>query len=199
MAKSRRLRQLLSRLTFLEQNILPDERIDGNYTKKEQDLIKSFVLLIHAEIEAFIEDRAKEKMNQALSQWNSTRKKSNCLKSVLSFSGNELNFENDNNAKNIQYRVNKTVAHFMNSVVDKNHGVKEKNILKILLPLGIEINEIDQTWLGIMESFGSTRGNIAHNSMQVQNRLDRSTELNRIKNQIIPELEAIDELIRKLK
>lgn len=199
MAKSRRLRQLISRITFLENNILPEERIDGNYTRKEQDLTKSFILLVHAEIEAFIEDRAKEKMNQALLNWNSTRRKSNCLKSVLAFSGNELNFNEDSNSKNIQYRINKTVAHYMSSVVDKNHGVKEKNILKILLPLGIEINEIDQTWLGIMESFGSTRGNIAHNSLQVQNRVDRTTELNRVKTQIIPELEVIDDLIRKLK
>ncbi len=30
--------------------------------KKEQDLIKSFILLSHAEIEAFIEDIAKEKI-----------------------------------------------------------------------------------------------------------------------------------------
>lgn len=199
MAKSKRLNQLISRLQFLENNILPAVRTDGNYTKKEQDLIRSYVLLAHAEIEAFLEDKAKAKVNKALINWNTSRTKSNCLKSILSFTGFELNFENDPNAKNLQYRINKTVAHYMNSVVDKNHGVKEKNILKILLPLGIELSDIDQTWLSIMESFGSTRGSIAHSSLQVQNRIDRNSEVNRINLQIVPELTNLDELIKKLK
>jgi hypothetical protein len=199
MATSRRLRQLLTRLSFLENNILPAERVDGNYTKREQDLIRSFVLLTHAEIEAYLEDVAKTKVTKSLSDWNSSRVKSNCIKSVVSFVGNDLKFENDANSNNIQYRVNTTVAHYMRAVVDKNHGIKEKNILKVLLPLGIEINELDQTWLSVMESFGSTRGLFAHKSFNVQTSIDRNTELNRIKNQILPELTNIDLLIKKLK
>lgn len=199
MAISRRLRQLLNRLSFLENNILPAERVDGNYTKREQDLIRSFVLLTHAEIEAYLEDVAKTRVTKSLSDWNSSRIKSNCIKSVVSFVGNDLKFDNDVNSNNIQYRVNKTVAHYMNAVVDKNHGIKEKNILKVLLPLGIEINELDQTWLSVMESFGSTRGLFAHSSFNVQTSIDRNTELNRIKNQILPELTNIDLLIKKLK
>jgi len=199
MAMSRRLKQLTTRLSFLENNILPSERVDGNYTKKEQDLIRSFVLLTHAEIEAYLEDVAKTRVTKSLSDWNSSRVKSNCIKSVVSFVGHDLKFENDLNSNNIQYRVNKTVAHYMSAVVDKNHGIKEKNILKVLLPLGIEINELDQTWLSVMESFGSTRGLIAHSSFNVQTSIDRNTELNRIKNQILPELTNIDALIKKLK
>jgi hypothetical protein len=196
---SKRLKQLTNRLSFLENNILPSEKIDGNYTKKEQDLIRSFVLLTHAEIEAYLEDVAKKRVTKSLSDWNTSRTKSNCIKSIVSFVGHELKFENDVHANNIQYRVNKTVAHYMSTVVDKNHGIKEKNILKVLLPLGIEINELDQTWLSVMESFGSTRGLIAHSSFNVQTSIDRNTELNRIKNHILPELANIDNLIKKLK
>lgn len=199
MAMSRRLKQLTTRLSFLENNILPSERVDGNYTKKEQDLIRSFVLLTHAEIEAYLEDVAKTRVTKSLSDWNTSRTKSNCIKSVVSFIGHDLKFENDANSNNIQYRVNKTVAHYMNAVVDKNHGIKEKNILKVLLPLGIELNELDQTWLSVMESFGSTRGLIAHSSFNVQTSIDRNTELNRIKTQILPELTNIDALIKKIK
>jgi len=50
-----------------------------------------------------------------------------------------------------------------------------------------------------MDTFGSIRGNIAHSTHTVQNVIDRNTELSRIVNQIIPELEKIDELISKLK
>lgn len=199
MVKSRRLRQLESRLKFLEENILPAEKVNGNYTKKEQDLIRSYVLLSHAEIEAYLEDKSKERINKALTDWNTNRKRSNCLKSVLAFTGNEIDFNSDQHAINMQHRVNRTVAHYMSSVVDRNHGVKEKNITNLLLPLGIEYSELDQAWLGIMESFGATRGNIAHNTTQVQIQIDRNTEKSRIKTQILPELVRIDGLIRKLK
>lgn len=200
MAKSRRLKQLEKRLLFLEGNILPENKVTGNYTKKEQDLIRSYVLLCHAEIEAFVEDKAKERMEKAHKSWRDSRKRSNCLKSVLAYTGNDIDFKNDQNAiNNIEHRINRTVGHYLNSVVSRNHGIKEKNIVNLLLPLGLEYNELDQTWLSIMDAFGATRGNIAHNTSQVQNIIDRNTELNRIKNQILPELENIDDLIRRLK
>lgn len=73
MSMSKRLKQLTNRLSFLENNILPSEKIDGNYTKKEQDLIRSFVLLTHAEIEAYLEDVAKKRVTKSLSDWNTSR------------------------------------------------------------------------------------------------------------------------------
>lgn len=196
---SRRLQQLLSRLDFLEKNILPSEKIDGNYTKKEQDLIRSYILLSHAEIEAYLEDIVKNKIAKSLQSWNSSRRKSHCIKSVISFVGGDVSFENDNNADKLQYRINKTISHYQRAFVDMNHGIKEKNILKILLPLGIEFDELDQTWLSTMDSFGSTRGLIAHKSFTVSHTIDRNTELNRMKNQILPELANIDSIITKLK
>ncbi|MGO4710505.1 HEPN domain-containing protein [Chryseobacterium sp. 2TAF14] len=199
MAKSRKLKQLETRIGFLEREILPAARTDGNYTKKEKDLIKSFILLCHAEIEFFIEDIAKEKIQVSLRNWNSTRNKSNCLKSVLAFIGNEINFDNDSNGKILTHRMNRIVAHYFSSVIDKNHGIKEANILKVLLPLGIELHEIDVTWLSTMNSFGATRGLFAHSSNRVHSAIDRNTVLNQIKTQILPELEVIDSLVKKLK
>lgn len=199
MAKSRRLNQLLSRIAFLENNILPAERIDGNYTKKESDLIKSYLLLVHAEIESYFEDRVMEKVDSAFSKWTLTRKRSTCLKSVLAFSGNDLSYEHirKSDSNDIEFRMNKAVNHFK-SIINKNNGVKQNDILKLFIPVGIELNELDGTWLNVMESFGSTRGNIAHNSLRVHIQIDRNTEKNRINNQIIPEIERLDELIKKL-
>ena len=199
MAKSRRLTQLLSRLDFLERNILPAQRLTGNYTKTERDLIKSFLLLAHAEIEAYFEDIVTEKVKKALNKWTTERKRSACLNAVLAFSGNELSYENEKkvNSNNIVFRINRAVSHYL-GLVNKNNGVKEKNILNLILPIGIELSELDNTWLSVMEAFGTTRGNIAHNSSVVQQQLDRNTERDRIVNQILPEIERLDELIGKL-
>jgi hypothetical protein len=199
MAKSRRLIQLQSRISFLENNILPKERILGNYTKKENDLIRSYVLLVHAEIEAYFEDRAKEKANYALVKWVSFRKKSSCLKSILAFAGNDISYEGikKSDSNNIEFRINKAVTHFIN-LINKNNGVKQNNILNIIIPLGIELYEIDNTWLSVMDTFGSIRGNIAHSSLRVQNQIDRNTERDRVNLHILPEIERLDTLIRKL-
>jgi len=199
MAKSARLKKLIKRIEFLENNLLPREDPRGNYNKLEVELIKSFVLLVHAELEAYLEDKAKDKATKALANWTSRRKKSACLKSILAFSGNEINYDNEKREfkNSIEFRMNKAVTHYLN-LIKKNNGVKEHDILNILIPLGLEQDVLDETWLITMSSFGSTRGNIAHNTIGVQSVLDRTTELNRIKSQILPELIRIDGLIEKL-
>lgn len=199
MPKSRRLSQLETRITFLERNILPSASSTGSYTKIQQDLIRSYVLLVHAEIEAYFEDVAREKVRRALSNWMSTRKKSSCLKAVLAYSGNELSYEKEikNNSNNISFRLNKAANHFM-ALIQKNHGIKENNLLSILIPLGIELSDIDPVWLSTMEAFGNLRGTIAHNSTSIHTLIDRNTEVLRINTQIMPEIQRLDQLISKL-
>jgi hypothetical protein len=199
MAQSRRLVQLKKRIAFLEQNILPAERIDGNYSKVERDLIKSYLLLVHAEIEAYFEDKAKEKVSKSLNKWTTLRQKSTCLKSVLAFSGNDINYDklSKTESKSIEFRMNRAVNHFL-SLINKNNGVKQNDILNLIIPIGIELSQIDDTWLNIMDAFGSTRGNIAHNSIAVQRQLDRNTERDRVNNQILPEIVRLDELIKRI-
>ena len=199
MVKSKRLNQLLSRIKFLETRILPAERIDGNYTKVESDLIKSYLLLVHAEIEAYFEDKAKEKAQKALLKWKVERKKSNCLIAIMAYAGNDLTYEKlpKENSNNLEFRVNKAVSHFL-SLLNKNNGVKQNDILNVMIPIGIELSEFDETWLNIMDAFGMARGNIAHNSLKVQNQLDRNTEKSRINNFILPEIERLDGLMRNI-
>jgi hypothetical protein len=196
MAKSRRLRQLIARINFLDKNILPPQKIDGNYTHKENDLIRSYLLLVHAEIEAYFEDMVKAKAQKALDEWNRNRKSSRCLLGILAFSGNELNYDNLSKyeSNKIDTRINRAVKHFQDSI-EKNNVIKKNNIIKMIVPTGIEIDALDDTWLLVMDGFGSTRGVIAHNSLKVQSQLDRNTEKEKISNQILPEIEKIDKLL----
>ncbi|PXY00836.1 hypothetical protein DF185_13125 [Marinifilum breve] len=200
MANSRRYNQLQSRIIFLENNILPDVKINGNYTKKESDLIRSYVLLVHAEIESYFEDIAKLKIQKALQDWRSDRKKSNCLLAVMSFCSEEINWEriSKEEKSKFDFRVNKTVRHFIDKL-DSNHGIKSKNICNILLPIGIEISQLDDVWLGTMDSFGSKRGLFAHSAIQTQSQIDLVVEKNNININILPEIEIIDGLIKNIK
>jgi len=199
MPKSRRLSQLESRIIYLERNLLPPSSTTGNYSKIQQDLIRSYVLLVHAEIEAYFEDIAREKVRKALSRWMTNRKRSSCLKAVLAYSGNELSYESVRkvDSNNISFRLNKAVSHFI-ALIQKNHGIKEANLLSILIPLGIELRDIDPVWLTTMEAFGNLRGAIAHNSTSVHILIDRNTEVRRINTQILPEIQRLDHLISRL-
>lgn len=204
MAQSKFLKQLFKRVVFLEKNILPSENAYGKYSTKEQDMIRGYILLVHAEIEFYLESIARDKMQKALDRWMKHNKTSNCLQSVLAFTGNELNYNDAKQDKDkildrdITHRINRAVKHYFASNIDKNHGIKEVNILNILLPLGVKFADIDSAWLSVMDTFGAFRGRIAHSAYKVQSLIDCKTEKDRINKQILPEIENIDNLIRSL-
>lgn len=198
MANSSRHNKLLSRISAIERNLLPAVKISGNYTKKESDQIRSYVILVHAEIEAYFEDMASEKAQKSLDLWRTTRRKSNCLLSIMTFCAKDIIWDTKPDRHSIESRINKTVIHYLN-LLGKNHGVKSKNIRKILLPLGVEESEFDQTWLNIMDDFGKKRGSFAHTTHSVQSQIDLQTEKNRVDVQIIPEITRLDEIIKSIK
>ena len=198
MANSSRYNKLLSRISAIERNLLPAVKISGNYTKKESDQIRSYVILVHAEIEAYFEDIASEKVKKSLELWRTTRRKSNCLLSIMAFCAKDIIWDTKPDRHSIESRINKTVIHYLN-LLGKNHGVKSKNIRKVLLPLGVEENEFDQTWLNIMDDFGKKRGSFAHTTHSVQSQIDLQTEKNRVDVQIIPEIKRLDEIIKNIK
>jgi hypothetical protein len=200
MPNSARYNKLVSRVTFIEKNLLPSEKVSGNYTRKEQDFIRAYILLVHAEIEAYFEDAVKEVVVKARNKWSAERKKSACLLGIMSFVATELNWEKESetNRNSIEFRINKSVSHFI-AKLNKNHGIKSDNIKSLLLPIGVENSELDQTWLNTMDSFGSTRGGIAHTTHSVQNQIDLKTEKDRINIYILPTIDTLDQTIRKIK
>lgn len=143
--------------------------------------------------------------------WDSTGNTSRTLICLLGFSGltmdqppDTLNITRGNpDDHNKRLKISKKIAISVNSfrkVIDNNHGVKEKNILALLLSIGIESDDLDPAWLATMNTFGEKRGLVAHTSatlyMTVQPP-DPATEINTVK-QITQELLKIDELINKL-
>lgn len=191
MANSRRYIQFKNRIKAIERNLVPPIKPSGNYTKKEQDQIRSYLLLTHAEIEAYLEDIAESKAKSAFTKWKNARTKSNVLLALITFSKKALK------GNNIENRVHSALTSFIQSL-NQNHGIKETNVLAILLPVGIEKSEIDQTWLNTITSFGKDRGEIAHTTAHVQQPLDPITIKTTIQ-QITSEIQTIDEKLLKLR
>lgn len=57
------------------------------------------------------------------------------------------------------------------SVIDSNHGVKERDQKNLLFPIGIDPETVDVILMNNLNAFGTTRGSIAHLFQPIRNEL----------------------------
>ena len=196
MPKSRRFTQLERRLDTLRSHFLLRFSAIGDYSNREQDLARAYLILAHAEIEAFCEDRARAVAVKAQDLWNRKGRCSKVLVRLINFH----NIESRRPWKRIDKsheKVNAAIQSFMSSI-DSNNGVREENLLRMFFPIGIELADLDNTWLATMDSFGKARGKVAHTTIKAQQQIDPATEYGRVTTQIIPGLKKLDRKMRGL-
>lgn len=191
---TKQYRELKRRIDYLKSHNLPASNPSGHYTKKQQDEIRSFLLLSHAEFEYYFEDVGRQTAKQALDKWVSDHTyKSTVLMYLAAFVDNT---ERIKQADTSEKKIKAIVGQYF-VTLNNNNGIKEDSILKILCPIGVEQDKIDNTWLNTITSFGSNRGEIAHTSARTQSLRDPSDILQDI-NYLLAELSTIDEIIKKL-
>jgi hypothetical protein len=190
MPNSKRYIFLVKRVNIIESFYLPLASPTGDYTNKQEDDMRAYLLLVHAEIESYFEEICEEKLKKAFKIWVTKRTKSNVLLSLTSFC--ESNIKNDN----LEDRINDALTSQIKKLKD-NNGIKQKNILSMVLPLGIELSNLDMTWLSVMNTFGAARGDVAHKTAAVQQQLDPQT-LKATVTLIMNEIQKIDIQIKSL-
>ena len=176
----------------------------GTYPDEQATRTFAFRLLAHAEIEGFLEERAKVLARTALTGWRNSRQSSTSLVALMAFSGlehrpppNTLFAPQPSKSKSwpreveLDERVTAAVTAF-NYRLSQNHGIKEENLLGILLPIGLGTDDIDPMLLAELNSLGSDRGATAHGSVQhVTTFPDPKDELDRVQR-ILDRLEEVD-------
>lgn len=190
----------------LREALLPSKfDATGNYRSPERVHLRalSFRILIHAELESFIEDRAMELFDVAWQAWIQDHVPSQVVVALLAFSGvstqvppGRLGHDpaNQKAYNDLREPVQKAQAVWRAAHKD-NHGVKEANVLALLLPLGIAPNDLDPTFLADLTSYGSDRGAAAHSSsVKVKRATDPRVELERAQ-QLIKDTAKLDEVI----
>lgn len=206
---SERFQQLEEQLRVLARCLLPAQ-FDPTGTYDDQDGVSmralAYRVLAHAEIESYFEDRTLEPVSRAQTVWQSTRHVSHVALCLLGFSGKEmalppptLEAPTDNKRKawpaliDIGQRLLPIISTFHHQVRNENHGVKERNLLAMLLPIGVAHAKIDPTFLADMESFGALRGQAAHTSGRTTARqaVDPEVEQKRVLA-LLPGITAID-------
>lgn len=205
MAKSKRYRELNRGVGKLRSALLPG-KFDptGTYRGAERAHLRaiSFRILVHAEIESFIEDRAHDLFDAAWNAWKNHRVPSRVLSALLAFSGHsmptppsKLGSPGKKNYDDSDGLLSRAKKRWKDDVYKNNYGVKEANVLALLLPLGIDGGDLDTTLLADLTSFGGSRGAVAHkSSVGVTIHADPKSEYDKA-IQLVVELASIDELI----
>jgi hypothetical protein len=211
MPKSTKFRTLNRELNRLKKEFLPKISPTGVYTDRQLSRTLAYRILAHAEIESYLEDRAWEVALNAKKAWDNTDKTCRTLVTLVAFSALAMDAPPDTltpikgskKVKLEKIKISKKIdlaIESFNQVIKGNHGVKEANILALLLPIGIDSDDLDTAWLATMNTFGKERGIVAHTSATSYRTVqppDPATELNTVK-QITQELLKLDELINKL-
>lgn len=168
--------RLRSSITSLRQHLLPQRfKFDGSYRPSVFTKVLAFGVLSHAALEEYVENRVIEAAQSAVGACKTKGIVTPCAASLLAFGGvamtappptlvapqpsqkDQWKFDLD-----IRERVIKCGANFIRNVKVNNHGIKEKHILSMLLPVGVPSDCIDPVLLSELETFGELRGAYAH-------------------------------------
>lgn len=162
----------------------------------------SFRLVVHGEIEAFLEDRSLEILDHAWKEWLTYRLPSNVIIGLLSYSEVATSFPPDK----LGIAGNKKAYDDLHIVLEKaqavwryshrnNNGIKESNVLALFLPLGISHTSLDSTLLADLSSYGSARGEVAHSSnATVSTCADPKIEFEKA-TKLVEQLKDLDHLV----
>lgn len=206
MPKSDLFRELLARLTELRKHFLPSKfSPTGTYRERNYDRARAYRLLVHAEIEHYLERIAERAVLDCIKNWRADKTASDIIICLLASYHSGWGDDSENSEalpitskNNIKAGVDKVIQNTLDQymhILRTNHGIREENLKNIFIPIGIRFVDLDPTWLIDITSFGKDRGEVAHRSNKAQQAIDPKTEYERVKVLIIG-LGELDQLVQ---
>lgn len=129
------------------------------------DKLAAFRLLFHAEVETFLEEKAKQGLNRLESDINSGlwhRKNSNIF-SLYLLVKNFLQDREEISDQDVKVHYLSIIGSARGRIKD-NHGIKSQSFQFLAVSFGKALDEIDATLSAILNSYGKDRGEVAHSS-----------------------------------
>jgi hypothetical protein len=171
-------------------------------TPLSQDKLRAYRLLVHAEIEYYLETIVNNKVQESLSEWEEKSKINIVLLSLLAYNKREFPavpsvIQGVTTKNDLNFRVHGIISDFFD-LITTNHGIKEKNISNLLIRIGVDAAKIDQTLISNMNSYGGVRGDLAHTTYKIQKLINPYDEKNAAER-IINDLQTLDEIVMNLK
>ena len=209
MANSARFRELRQRLTALRRHMLPGTfSPTGDYSDRQLDRVRGYRLLAHAEIESFIEDITLSTAMASVRSWVTSKKPSDVLICMIAHYHHGYDQDGEGLQPSFPEVSRPKVGDAVKEVVEvalrqyvkihnQNHGVREANLKRLVLPIGVRKDALDPTWLTNLDEFGKRRGDVAHKSLKAQQQIDPRAEFQAITDLLVG-LEQLDQLVREL-
>lgn len=177
----------------------------GSYNDADYDRTRGYIALVCAEVEMFIESRCLEIAGLAVSNWMSSSTPSKVIVALhaICYSGwsgvlEGVTFAKPTTQLCVEARLADALKQYQQAVGD-NHGIKRKNLKALLVPLSIRMSDLDETWLISVDSFGTTRGQIVHQSSVSMTQLpDPKIARETVWKQIVPGLRDLDLILSSL-
>lgn len=175
---SRLFSKLQRAIAKAKKNFLPCP-INKNTFWEEKDYYhaNAFCLVCHAEIEEYIEELVRYAAKKNFQRFKNGNGRQTFFIHVLGWYVFEHLLEPDKITyeklvskyhKGSLFEILEDCQMSLNAMLSKNHGIREENLKKMLSPLGIDLNTLDQAWLNDIDSFGKLRGGFAHKGFGVQ-------------------------------
>lgn len=198
---SNRFLELKRRLADLRASFLyflpPPPASKTTYTPQELDLTKAYIVLVHAEIEAYCEDLVRKKAVVISQRFHRTGAVSPALRRIVAYYVGKNRKDWTEVISPSGQTVNSALQSFLDHIRN-NNGIKRDNLEPLFYPLGLSELTLGITWLAQMDSFGVNRGGWAHNTSGALNPPDPASEL-ATTNQILIGLLSVDRALSRLR
>lgn len=174
-----------------------DIPVDRNPEPKELDMIASFKLLMHAELETFIEDRVSFAVRQSLDMWINRKLVTKCLLNLVirwyPYFEKDKNIYSLPPTTDVVKNLLELCSRRANDEIRENNGIKQHGFTKLAYSAGFLAEDLSGTLLASLESYGKTRGDVAHAAVgRVQTLKDPRVEASEAK-QLVELLKQFDE------
>lgn len=201
------LQELESAILKLQSVFLPRAKKTAPevYSDEEITAAKGFLVFAHAELEEYLEKACRDKANRALDELSSNGVATITALSLLSYCGTAISEPADlAKYKDRDLKLApafptcsrlgtralsdslKTALGTYTEKCRKNNGVKETNLLQLIVPLGVNPMIIDVAWIAELNGFGVERGAHAHRGLsavtQISDPFAPAERLDRILN-----------------
>lgn len=212
-SRSPRFRDLEQELSTLRDHFLPTAfSPTGDYDEQVYSHTVAYRMLAHAAFEAYVEDRVRELCLLAVKEWDKAGRVTKAVACLIAFSDQPMEKPpativptqptkqtSWHEISKLSGKITRVVRSF-HSVVDRNNGIKEENLLRLLLPIGVEADELDNSWVADLNSFADARGKAAHTStLNITRQLPDPKDEYTLVQQLLGGFGRLDELLETLK
>lgn len=161
---------LSDRVTALFQKFvadqIEDEKRDPLTFQPDLDRLAAFRLLVHAEIEDFLETKAKDNIAALAASTKAPLwvRRFPELLSLAMVLKKPLPAGQEFDAQRFTAFVQELVAG-ASSAISENNGIKSQSFLLLSICAGKTVDEVDSVLSGSLNSYGKARGDVAHKSV----------------------------------